>query len=84
MGYLVGEGEVNKAIEQFIANPLIILIGMYITASTLDPFLQLNNPFKLVFTAVTGIPILLFFYKEKYDAAKPIKPKNFEQTEEED
>ncbi|MCW4033942.1 MAG: hypothetical protein NWF03_01110 [Candidatus Bathyarchaeota archaeon] len=82
MGYLVGEGEVNKAIEQFVAIPLIIFIGMYITACTLDPFLQLNNPFKLIFTAITGIPTLVFFYKQKYEAAKPNRPKNIENTEE--
>ena len=70
----MGEGQVNKAIENFIAIPIIILIGLYMTASAIDPILQLNNQtFRIIFTVTGGVPTLTFFFKKKIINNKPVK-----------
>ena len=62
----MGENEVSKAIEDFIAIPLIIIIGLYMVASAIVPFLQLDNQtFRIIFTLAGGIPTLIFFFKNK-------------------
>ena len=59
--------KVSKAVENFIAIPLIILIGLYIVASAIIPFIHLNNQtFTIIFTLAGGIPALTFYFKEKY------------------
>jgi hypothetical protein len=73
----VGEGQYNKAIENFIAVPLIILISLYITASAIDPILQLNNStFRIMFTIAGGTPTLLFFFRKQTTKHKRIEHKN--------
>ncbi|MCK4885189.1 hypothetical protein KAS24_03865 [Candidatus Bathyarchaeota archaeon] len=58
--------KVSKAVENFVAYPLIILIGLYILASAIVPFIHLNNQtFTIIFTLAGGIPALTFFFKEK-------------------
>lgn len=62
----MGSVQFSKAIEDLIAIPLIILIGLYMVASAIAPFLNLNNQtFSLIFTLATGVPALIFFFKKK-------------------
>jgi hypothetical protein len=62
----LGENEVSKALEDFIAIPLIILIGLYMVASAIVPFLHLDDQtFRIIFTLSGGIPSLTFFFKNK-------------------
>ena len=62
----MGENEVGKTIEDFIAIPLIIIIGLYMVASAIVPFLHLDNhSFRIIFTLAGGIPTLTFFFKNK-------------------
>jgi hypothetical protein len=70
----VGESQINSAIENFVAIPLIIIIGLYMAASAIDPILQLNNPtFRVTFTVAGGIPSLTLFFKKKIEDHKPAK-----------
>ena len=56
----------SKVIENFVAYPLIILIGLYVMASAIVPFIHVNNQtFTIIFTLAGGIPALTFFFKEK-------------------
>lgn len=72
----MGERQLNDAIENFVAIPLIILIGLYMTASAIDPFLNLNNQtFRIIFTVIGGIPSLILFFKRKQFGNKPTKLK---------
>jgi len=62
----LGENQVSKAIEDFIVIPLIIIIGLYMVASAIVPFLHLDNQtFRIIFTLAGGIPTLTFFLKKK-------------------
>ncbi|MDH5690173.1 MAG: hypothetical protein OEY81_01930 [Candidatus Bathyarchaeota archaeon] len=62
----MGENQVSKAIEDFIVIPLIIIIGLYMMASAIVPFLHLDNQtFRIIFTLAGGIPTLAFFFKKK-------------------
>jgi hypothetical protein len=57
--------QLNKAIENCVAIPLIALIGLYLTASAIDPLLQLNNQtFRITFTITAGIPAITLFFKK--------------------
>ena len=65
-GDSVSGGQVSKAIEGFIAKPMIILIALYMLASAIDPLLHLNNQtFRIIFTLAGGFPTLIFFFKTK-------------------
>lgn len=65
MGKMV-ESQLNEAIENFVAIPLIILIVIYMIASAIDPILNLNSPtFRVVFTISAGIPSLTLFIKKQ-------------------
>jgi len=62
----LGENQVSKTIEDFIAIPLIIIIVLYMVASAIVPFLNLDNQsFRIIFTLAGGIPTLTFFFKNK-------------------
>lgn len=62
----MGENQVGKTIEDFIAMPLIIIIGLYMMASAIVPFINLDNQnFSIIFTLSGGIPTLTFFFKSK-------------------
>jgi hypothetical protein len=70
----VGESQLNSAIENFVAIPLIIIIGIYMAASAIDPILQLNSPtFRVTFTVAGGIPSLTLFFKKQIENRKPSK-----------
>ena len=72
----VGEQQTNKAIENLVARPIMILIGIYMTASAIDPLLQLHSQvFRTTFTIVGGILILGLFFKTKFLNDKPAKQK---------
>ena len=67
MGKMV-ENQLNKAFENFVAIPLIILIVIYMIASAIDPILNLNSQtFKVVFTISAGIPSLTLFIKKQLE-----------------
>ncbi len=62
----MGEDRVDKAIKDFIVIPVIVLIGLYVTASVIDSMLQLNNEtFKIIFTGVGGVPFFIYYFKRK-------------------
>jgi hypothetical protein len=66
MGDPLGENQVGKTIEDFIVMPLIIIIGLYMMASAIVPFINLDNQnFSIIFTLSGGIPTLTFFFKSK-------------------
>jgi uncharacterized membrane protein len=57
---------IDKAIADFIVIPAIVLIGIYVAASLVDAMLQLNNQtFRILFTAVGGVPALAYYFKRK-------------------
>lgn len=62
----MSENRIDKAIADFIVIPAIVLIGLYVTAAIIDSMLQLNNEtFKILFTAVGGVPALAYYFKRK-------------------
>jgi len=62
----LSEDRIGKAIADFIVIPAIVLIGLYVTAAIIDSMLQLNNEtFKILFTAVGGVPALAYYFKRK-------------------
>ncbi|PVX24629.1 MAG: hypothetical protein CW716_09670 [Candidatus Bathyarchaeum sp.] len=68
------ENQLNKAIENFVAIPLIILIVIYMIASAIDPILNLNSPtFRVVFTISAGIPSLTLFIKKQLTTSQQSK-----------
>ena len=72
----MGENQFSKAFEDFIAIPLIILIGLYMVASAIVPFLNLDDQtFRIIFTLIGGIPTLTFFFKKKCVNRKPARLK---------
>lgn len=57
---------VNKAIEDFIVIPAIILIGLYVTAAIIDSFLHLNSEtFRMVFAGIGGVGYFIFYFRKK-------------------
>lgn len=62
----MGENRVDKAITDFIVIPVVVLIGLYVTASVIDSMLQLNNQtFRIIFTGVGGVPFFIYYFKRK-------------------
>jgi len=60
------DGRIDKAITDFIVIPVIVLIGLYVTASIIDSFLHLNNEtFKLIFTGVGSVGFFIVYFKKK-------------------
>ena len=65
--------QINKAIENCVAIPLIALIGLYLTASAIDPLLQLNNQtFRIIFTIAGGVPSIILFFRKNL-SHKPVR-----------
>ena len=57
---------IDKAITDFIVIPVILLTGLYVTASFIDSMLHLNNEtFKILFTGIGGILCLILHFKAK-------------------
>jgi hypothetical protein len=57
----------STTLANFIAYALTILIGLYMTASTIASFIPVNQQaFTIVFTLAGGIPALTILFKEKY------------------
>ena len=70
----MGESQLNDAVENFVAIPLIILIGIYMIANSVAPFLNLNSlTFKVVFTISAGIPSLALFFMQKLNKQTKLK-----------
>ena len=52
--------------EIFVTYPLLIIIGFYIIASAVVPFLNVNSKiFTTIFTLSGAIPAITLFLKEK-------------------
>jgi hypothetical protein len=61
-----GKTQVDKAIEDFILIPAVVLIGIYVTSALIDSMLQLNNEtFRAIFTGVGGIAFFIYYFKKK-------------------
>ena len=70
----MGESQLNDAVENFVAIPIIILIGIYMIANSVAPFLNLNSlTFKVVFTISAGIPSLALFFMQKLNKQTKLK-----------
>ena len=70
----MSESQLNDAVENFVAIPIIILIGIYMIANSVAPFLNLNSlTFKVVFTISAGIPSLALFYMQKLNKQTKLK-----------
>lgn len=77
----MGENQLNNAIENFVAMPLIILIIIYMIACAIDPLLNINNQtFRILFTIIGGVPTLTIFIKKKHLDHKPTKTERVTQT----
>jgi len=62
----LGKSRVDKAVEDFIVIPAVVLIGLYVTAVIIDSMLQLNNQtFRIIFTGVGGIPFFIYYFRRK-------------------
>jgi len=58
--------KVDKVIEDFVVIPVIVLIGLYVTASVIDSMLHLNNEtFKIIFTGVGGVSFFIYYFRGK-------------------
>ena len=70
----MSESQLNDAVENFVAIPIIILIGIYMIANSVAPFLNLNSlTFKVVFTISAGIPSLALFFMQKLNKQTKLK-----------
>jgi hypothetical protein len=56
---------VDKAIEDLIVIPVVIMFGLYITGAVVDSMLQTNFTFKILFAGVGSIPFLIYYYRKK-------------------
>lgn len=61
------QNQATKTIENFVTYPLLIIIALYITASAVVPFINVNRQvFTIIFTLSGGIPALALFFNEKF------------------
>lgn len=57
----------NITPTNFFALSIIILIALYLIASTIVPFIPVRPlTFTIIFTLAGGIPALIMLFKEKY------------------
>jgi hypothetical protein len=67
MGDTVEEKQGNTKFTYFIAYSLIILIALYLTASTIVSLIPVEHQtFTIIFTIAGGIPALTMLFKENY------------------
>jgi hypothetical protein len=58
--------KVDKAVQDFIVIPTVVLLGLYITASLIDAMLLLNSQtFRIIFTGVGGTSFFIYYFKKK-------------------
>ena len=70
------ENQTALSLETLVAYPLMIVIGLYMVASALVPFLEVYPPiFTVVFTLSGGIPAVTLFLKEKLAKYERVSPK---------
>ncbi len=63
----------NTTITDFVAYCIIILIGLYLVASTIVSFIPVNHQtFTIIFTIAGGIPALTLLFNKKYVNRKTI------------
>jgi hypothetical protein len=55
----------EKAIEDFIVIPFLIMLGLYITGAVVDSMLHTTYTFEILFAGVGGIPMLIYYFKKK-------------------
>jgi hypothetical protein len=67
----VEEKQGNTKFTNLIAYSLIILIGLYLTASTIVSLIPVEpQTFTIIFTIAGGIPALTLLFKENYKKQK--------------
>ena len=70
----MAENQISISLETLVAYPLMIIIGFYMTASAIVPFLQVYPPiFTVVFTLSGAIPAVTLYVKEKRSNLKQTK-----------
>lgn len=58
----------SRAVTDFIVIPVIILLGIFITANVIDSMLNLNNEtFRVLFTGIGGISCFILYFKRKIE-----------------
>ena len=63
----------NTAIINFVAYCIIILIGLYLVASTIVSFIPVpHQTFTLIFTVSGGLPALTLLVNKKYVNLKTV------------
>jgi uncharacterized membrane-anchored protein len=71
LGISLSENRVEKAIWDFIAIPVAVLLWLYVTASFVGSMLQLNiEAFEVIFIVVGGVPILIYYVKKVRKASE--------------
>ena len=61
-----GNNKIDKAVEDFIVMPVIVLVGIYVVSALIDSMLQINSStFRVIFTGVGGIPFFVYYFKKK-------------------
>ncbi len=75
----MGKVTINKTsnkFEVFVAYPLIIIIGFYMMASAVAPFLNVNPQiFTAIFTLSGTIPTMTLFFKPNYLSLRQVEEK---------
>lgn len=67
------ENRSNTTITYFVAYCIIVLIGLYLVASTIVSFIPVHHQtFTIIFTVSGGIPALTFLFNKKYVNRKTI------------
>jgi ABC-type Fe3+-siderophore transport system permease subunit len=62
----MGQTKIDRAIQDFIVLPVIVLVGIYVTASLIDSMLLINNEtFRIIFTCIGGVPFFIYYFKRK-------------------
>ncbi|MFH1224628.1 MAG: hypothetical protein V1676_02380 [Candidatus Diapherotrites archaeon] len=61
--------EARELIFDFFVSPIIVLVSMFVVGSFIDSFLNAQNTFSLIFTAVGGLLLVVRYYKKKLKKA---------------
>jgi hypothetical protein len=62
----MSDDRVKKAVEDFIVIPVIILLGLYVTAAFIDTMLLTpNQTFRIIFAGIGGIGYFVYYFRKK-------------------
>ena len=65
------ENKNNTSMANFVAYCIIIIIGFYLVASTIVPFVPVPpQTFTIIFTIAGGVPSLFILFNQRYGDRK--------------